>query len=277
VTSLPDGWLGKTHALHVGATRARGEYLLFTDADVVFALGTVERAMRLVVSGGIQHLSVVPWITSPSRAVRWLVGAFSIFFVLFTRAWRVGDPRSTASIGIGAFNLVKSSAYWGAGGHAPIRLRPDDDLRLGRLLKQTGATSQVWSSGGTIQVDWYPTLGALIRGVEKNTFAALDYRLGAAIASGIGQLLYALAFSTPFLTTGAVRLVAIVDLAVMLAASAAAATLIGQPGVCAVLQPVALPFFAWVQARAVILTLWRGGIVWRGTFYSLAELRRHRH
>jgi cellulose synthase/poly-beta-1,6-N-acetylglucosamine synthase-like glycosyltransferase len=275
VKALPAGWLGKTHAMHVGAARARGDYLLFTDGDVVFAPGTLSRAMRVVAQDDVDHLAVIPCITSPSRMLRWSVGAFAIFFLLFTRAWQVGDPRRRASIGIGAFNLVRTSAYRAAGGHEPIRLRPDDDLRLGRLLKSRGAKAAVWRSAGMVEVDWYPSVRALIRGMEKNSFAALDYRLGAAIWSAVGQLLYAAAFLTPLWMTGPWRVVALVDLAVILAASAAAARVVRQPGWSALLQPLVMPFMAWVQARAVFLTLRRGGIVWRDTFYPLSELRKH--
>ncbi len=276
VTSLPGGWLGKTHAMHAGAARARGDYVLFTDGDVVFAPGALTRAMRLVGQDNVDHLAVVPCITSPSRVVRWSVGAFSIFFLLFTRAWQVADPRSRASIGIGAFNLVRTSVYRAAGGHEPIRLRPDDDLRLGRLLKSRGAKAAVWRSAGLVQVDWYPSVRALIHGMEKNSFAALDYRVGAAIASVASQLLYAAAFLVPLWVTGALRVVVLFDLAVAIAASAAAARVVRQPVWSALLQPLVLPFMAWVQARAILLTLRRGGIVWRDTFYPLSELRKHR-
>ena len=276
VTSLPGGWLGKTHAMHAGAARARGDYILFTDGDVVFAPGTLTRAMRLVVQDNVDHLAVLPCITSPSRAVRWSVGAFSIFFLLFTRAWQVADPRSRASIGIGAFNLVRTSVYRAAGGHEPIRLRPDDDLRLGRLLKSRGAKAAVWRSAGLVQVDWYPSVRALIHGMEKNSFAALDYRVGAAIASFSSQLLYAAAFLVPVWVTGPLRAVVLLDLAIVIAASAAAARVVRQPGWSALLQPLVLPFMAWVQARAILLTLRRGGIVWRDTFYPLSELRGQR-
>ena len=272
--SLPGGWLGKTHAMHVGAGRAHGEFVLFTDGDVIFAPGTLTRAMRLVVQGAVDHLAVVPCITSPSGAVRWSVGAYSIFFLLFTRAWQAADPRSRASIGIGAFNLVRTSVYRAAGGHEPIRLRPDDDLRLGRLLKSRGATTAVWRSAGTVQVDWYPSIRGLIHGMEKNSFAALDYRVGAAVASVAGQLLHAAAFLVPFWVTGPLRVVVILDLAVVIAASAVAARVVRQPWWTALLQPFVLLFMTWVQARAILLTLRRGGIVWRDTFYPLSMLRK---
>jgi cellulose synthase/poly-beta-1,6-N-acetylglucosamine synthase-like glycosyltransferase len=244
VTALPAGWLGKTHAMHLGAARARGDYLLFTDADVLFAPGTVARAMRVVVQDDVDHLAVIPCITSPSRILRWSVGAFAIFFVLFTRAWQVSNTRSRASIGIGAFNLVKASVYRAAGGHEPIRLRPDDDLRLGRLLKSGGAKAAVWRSAGMVEVDWYPSVRALIHGMEKNSFAAMNYRLGAAISSFLSQILYAAAFLVPWWVTGPLRVVAILDLVVLLAASAAAARVVRQPAWSALLQPLVLPFMA---------------------------------
>jgi hypothetical protein len=112
--------------------------------------------------------------------------------------------------------------------------------------------------------------------MEKNSFAALDYRVGAAIASFSSQLLYAAAFLVPVWVTGPLRAVVLLDLAIVIAASAAAARVVRQPGWSALLQPLVLPFMAWVQARAILLTLRRGGIVWRDTFYPLSELRGER-
>ena len=120
-----------------------------------------------------------------------------MFFLLFTRAWRVPDPSSRASIGIGAFNLVRASAYRAVGGHEQIRLRPDDDLMLGRVLKQHGFRAGLRTSGGTVNVDWYASLGELVRGVEKNTFAGLNYSALAAVASVSGLILHAGYFCFP--------------------------------------------------------------------------------
>ena len=197
VESLPEGWLGKNHALQAGAARTRGEFLLFTDADVRFSQGTIAGAVEIVEAEGLDHLAALPTITSPSPAVRWSIGAFAMFFLLFTRAWRVPDPSSRASIGIGAFNLVRASAYRAVGGHEQIRLRPDDDLMLGRVLKQHGFRAGLRTSGGTVNVDWYASLGELVRGVEKNTFAGLNYSALAAVASVSGLILHAGTFCFP--------------------------------------------------------------------------------
>jgi hypothetical protein len=275
VESLPAGWLGKNHALQTGAARAGGEFLLFTDADVRFSPGAIADAVQIVVAEHLDHLAVLPAITSPSPAVRWSIGAFSMFFLLFTRAWRVPDPSSSASIGIGAFNLVRASAYRTVAGHELIRLRPDDDLMLGRVLKQHGFLAGVRTSGGAVKVDWYGSLGELVRGVEKNTFAGLNYSGVAAVASVSGLILHSGYFLLPWLLTGPLRILAVASLAVLLASGAIAAPSVGQSRWTTVLQPLAALLFAGVQARATLLTLVRGGIFWRGTFYPLSDLRRN--
>jgi hypothetical protein len=275
VESLPAGWLGKNHALQAGAARTRGDLLLFTDADVRFLPGTIAGAVEVVETEGLDHLAALPTITSPSAAVRWSIGAFAMFFLLFTRAWRVPDPSSRASIGIGAFNLVRASAYRAVGGHEQIRLRPDDDLMLGRVLKQHGFRAGLRTSGGTVNVDWYASLGELVRGVEKNTFAGLNYSALAAVASVSGLIVHAGYFLLPLLLTGSMRVLALASVAILLASGAVAAPSIGQSAWTTVLQPIAALLFAGVQARATVLTLARGGIFWRGTFYPLSDLRRN--
>jgi glycosyltransferase involved in cell wall biosynthesis len=273
IESLAAGWLGKNYALQAGAARARGEFLLFTDADVRFSPRTVAHAVEIAEAEALDHLAALPTITSPSAAVRWSIGAFAMFFLLFTRAWRVPDPASRASIGIGAFNLVRASAYRAVGGHDRIRLRPDDDLMLGRLLKQQGFRAGLRISAGTVCVDWYASLGELVHGVEKNTFAGLNYSVVMALASVSGLILHAGYFLLPLVVTGPMRIVVAADIAVLLISGALAAGSIGQAGWTTMLQPIAALLFAAVQARATVLTLVRRGIFWRGTFYPLSELR----
>jgi cellulose synthase/poly-beta-1,6-N-acetylglucosamine synthase-like glycosyltransferase len=273
LTALPEGWLGKNHALDRGAETAQGEFLLFTDADVVFAPGTLARAMQAVASDRLDHLAVVPGITSPSRAVGWYVGAVSIFFLLFTRAWQVGNPRRSASIGVGAFNLVRTARYRAAGGHRPIRLRPDDELRLGRSLKRHGARAGVRLGPGAVEVDWYASFGDLVRGLEKNAFAGLDYSVARTVAAVGAMVAHGAAFAVPALVGGLWRIAVITALGLMVAAGTVGARAVGQPAGCAILQPVATLVSAWIQCRATALTIARGGIRWRGTFYPLALLR----
>ena len=110
--------------------------------------------------------------------------------------------------------------------------------------------------------------------MEKNSFAALDYRLGRRHRERRRPASLYAAFLVPLWVTGPLRVVVLLALVIVVAASAAAARVVRQPAWSALLQPLVLPFFAWVQARAILLTLRRGGIVWRDTFYPLSELRK---
>jgi hypothetical protein len=103
------------------------------------------------------------------------INAFSFGFCAGLRPWKIADPRSRAHGGVGAFNLVRASTYRKLGGHVPIHLRPDDDIKLGKLMKSGGFSDFVFGAGA-ISVAWYASVGEMIRGLEKNAYAAVDYR-----------------------------------------------------------------------------------------------------
>jgi cellulose synthase/poly-beta-1,6-N-acetylglucosamine synthase-like glycosyltransferase len=135
VESLPGGWLGKTHALYIGATLTTGEWLLFTDADVIFSAECADRAVRYAIDNGLDHLTLPPEIVCRSVLLRSFVAAFTLVFEMTQRPWRVGDPQAKEHVGIGAFNLIRKDAYEKIGAHRAIRMRPDDDMKRWRLLR----------------------------------------------------------------------------------------------------------------------------------------------
>ena len=106
ISELPEGWLGKNYALHVGAAEASGTLLLFTDADVVFEPTTLRRAAALMELDALDHLAAIPDVKVPGIALNAFVAAFGVFFSLYARPWKARDARSRFHIGIGAFNLV---------------------------------------------------------------------------------------------------------------------------------------------------------------------------
>jgi hypothetical protein len=277
VTALPDGWLGKNHALAAGAAAAGGEYILFTDADVVFAPTALGRALGYARRHKLDHLAVAPAITSRSLVVRIFVAGFAIFFGLLTQPWRVRNPRSRAAIGIGAFNLVRREAYQAAGGHVPIRLRPDDDLMLGRLMKRTGHRSDALFGAGAVGVDWYGSLRELVGGLLKNSFAGAGYRVGAIVTSAVALIGVAVGpFAGAALTTGVTQAVFAVTSALLLGAAVLSARTTGLPPALGLTLPVSALLLAYILVRSTAITLWRGGIEWRGTFYPLSTLRQNR-
>jgi glycosyltransferase involved in cell wall biosynthesis len=278
VDRLPDGWLGKNHALHTGAAAATGDLLLFADADVILAPNALGRAVRLLHIEHADHLAVAPDLVLPSWSLALVVNYFMMWFLMWLRPWKARDPNSSAYVGIGAFNLVRARSYRAVGGHVAIALRPDDDLMLGKLLKSRGHR-QIVASGdhGEVVVEWYRSLGEMARGFRKNAFAGLRYSPALAAATILGNLVLAVwPFVAVFLTRGAERgLYGVAAVGQMIAYAGPAMKQRTRPWL-AVLYPVAAILFVSILAAAILRTLRHRGIEWRGTSYPLDALRANR-
>jgi glycosyltransferase involved in cell wall biosynthesis len=274
---LPAGWIGKNHALWAGSRQASGEILLFTDADIVMEATTLRRAVNYLQKKSCDHLVVTPSMTMPTTFLQMFGASFILFFSLFTRPWKARDPHSRRHIGIGAFNLVRTAAYDAVGGHATIRLRPDDDLKLGKILKQGGFRQDAVYGPDFLSVEWYASVREVIRGLEKNAFAGCDYRVSLAI---FGSLFHLLCTVWPYLavlvTGGITRLVYATVVLLLTFLFADCASFHHTRRWYAVGLPVCTLLFVWIILRTMILNLHQGGITWRGTFYPLRELRANR-
>ena len=277
LTELPRGWLGKNHALQFGADRSHGEWLLFTDADVVFEPTLLRRAMPLAVSRQIDHLTLLPETKMPTWLLQSFVVTFALFFSILMRPWKVRDPKSSAHIGVGAFNLLRAEAYRSMGGHQPLAMRPDDDIKLGKLVKQCGFRQEVLNGIGLLEVPWYGSVHELLVGLEKNTFAVLEYSVLATLGSVAAILLFDVwPFLAPLFTTGATRWMYVATALLLWLMAWAAAIGIKAPWSCALGFPLGALMFAVIQLRSMFLTLKNGGIRWRDTHYPLAELKANR-
>jgi glycosyltransferase involved in cell wall biosynthesis len=277
VRALPPGWLGKNHALHHGAAQATGDWILFTDADIHFSPDALRRAVAFAEAEGLDHLAATPRLHGHGGALGVCVAAFSLVFAMFLRPWRIADPRSAAHGGIGAFNLVRAATYRRLGGHEPIRLRPDDDIRLGKLMK-SGGRSAFALGAGALSVAWYASVGELVRGLTKNTYAGVDYRAWMILGGVAAHVLFFLwPLAALFLApTGVERALAAAAVAVMLAVAIDNTRFDGGRWWHGALFPLGLLVLDYVMLRSMVVTHWQGGITWRGTHYPLAELRRNR-
>ncbi len=274
VDALPPGWLGKTHALSLGAAEARGDWLIFTDADVVFAPDAVERALRLARASGADHIAGLLHIDRKTLRERVLIGTFWLHFHLGMRPWRAADPRSRAAVGIGGFNAVRRGAYDSVGGHRAVRLAVVDDMELARELKAHGFRTRVVVTGTAVRVRWYAGVRDMMRGLTKNFFAGADYRVGASVAAAASMLLTHLGplalLAAPSAAVGPfTRVVAAVAYAAQVAAYRAS----GERWSVGVWSPAGAVLATIALLRSMSLTLVRGAVVWRDTRYPLTELR----
>ncbi len=276
IHDLPPGWLGKSHALYLGAKRAGGDFLLFTDADIIFADSTLARAMTLMVNEKQDHLSLTFKNTAPGLLLNaMIIDAGLALFSLF-RPWKVRDPGSKTFIGVGAFNLVRKSAYLAIGGHEPIRMHPIDDIMLGKLIKRNGFRQDFLAGHAFLSVSWYTSPGRMITGLMKNIFALYDFRVSRVVAAL--PVIAALAVLPPWgilLTSGAARLSFLLCTALRLLCAACGARYTGTT-LKTVPFSLLTPYInIYIVICGMLQTLRKNGIVWRGTHYPLDQLKKN--
>ncbi|TYR76364.1 glycosyltransferase [Rossellomorea vietnamensis] len=275
LTQLPKGWLGKNHALYQGYLHSEGELLLFTDADVHYNPDAISKAVRVLQTENADHLTAAPSLTAKGFWLQSFIAFFLFGFSYFKRPWKANDERSSIGMGIGAFNLMTRPAYETIGTHKSLKNRPDDDLQLGFKVKEYKLNQRMVTAISLLRVEWYPTLKAAFQGLEKNTFAGLYYRYSMVLLA-ISGVFFSQVF--PFLTLlSSDTTVRLMSLAVILLILGSYTSVIKKmtdfhPALFLAL-PVTALIFIFSIIRAVVLTFIRGGVIWRGTKYSLEELR----
>ncbi|RYY67609.1 MAG: glycosyltransferase [Chitinophagaceae bacterium] len=274
VDELPAGWLGKNHALYKGYCASTEEWLLFTDGDVQFAPDTLRKAMAFVQERGLQHLTVLPEVTSRSGLFRAVMNTFALMLDIKLQPWTVSDPKSKSSIGVGAFNLVERAAYERAGTHLLISLRPDDDLKLGARIKGSGGRQDVAYGESVLWLEWYHSLGQFVNGLMKNMYSVYDYQLAPALGAAVATFLI-LVLPVPLLLLSGVPYI----YGGLLIFAAQVALMLGKKGIRAPWwHALLMPFAGLVMVYVILKSTWRtvrqGGIYWRDSFYPLSELRK---
>jgi GT2 family glycosyltransferase len=275
VTSLPAGWLGKPHGLQKAFERSSGKWLVLTDADVRFEPDVLRTTIALAEERHWDHLTLLCHAEMFTVGEKIAMTFFGMAFLMGLRPWRASDPRSSAYVGIGAFQLIRRSAYEKMGTHRRLAMEVVDDVKLGKLVKEAGLRSGVAKSGRAVTVHWHSGLGNIIRGTTKNFYATTGFRLWVAGGQVAGILLM---FVLPWVALpfvhGWARGFAAVAIVLPILAQAGAAMEFGESPLYAVTQPLGALIFSWMVVRSTIVTLWQGGIRWRGTFYPIEELKR---
>lgn len=275
VTALPSGWLGKPHALQKAYEASTGEWLLFTDADVRFQPDALRRAISLARQQNLDHLTLFCDVEMVGFWETVLITFFGLAFHLATDPYRVSNPHSRSYVGVGAFQMLKRSVYEASGTHRRLAMEVIDDMKLGKIVKQSGFRSGVGVAQDAVSVRWHAGLGNLIRGVEKNFFAGASYNL-ALVAVQIVALLAmnVLPFAGLFFGHGWIRFFAGVSIVIALCFQVGVNIVMRVSPLYAFTQPLGAILFSYMLLRSTIITLWQGGIVWRDTFYPLDELKR---
>jgi len=272
---LPEGWLGKTHALQKAYEASLGEWLLFTDADVRFNPDVVRRVVSLVKAQNLDHLSLLGDVEMVGFWEKVLITFFGLGFHLAADPSRVGNRRSSRYVGVGAFQLLRRSAYETSGTHRRLAMEVIDDMKLGKIVKQAGFRSGCAVAQDLVAVRWHAGVGNLVRGVTKNFFAGAGYDLRLVTVQLAALLVMdILPFVGVVFGYGWIRAFSAIAVLIALSFHVGVAWVMRVSPLYALTHPVGAALFFYMLLRSTVVTLRQGGIVWRDTFYPLEELKR---
>jgi glycosyltransferase involved in cell wall biosynthesis len=275
VDSLPSGWMGKTHAMWSAAQQATGDWLLFTDADVLFKPQSLRRALAYAEAEKADHLVLFPRMIMKRPGEKMMIAFFQALFVFGHRPWKVADPKAKDHMGVGAFNLIRHSVYDAVGTYQALRFEVLDDMKLGKVVKNAGYRQRVAFGEDLISIRWARGAMGVVNNLTKNFFAILSFQWWRALLSCFALIFLNLGpFFGIWLAHGWARAPYALALFCMFAIYAGMSTKSSIPPYYFFLHPISSALFLYITVRSTWLTLGRGGVEWRGTFYPLEELRK---
>jgi glycosyltransferase involved in cell wall biosynthesis len=274
-TELPSGWLGKTHAMWTAANQAAGDWLLFTDADVLFKPDSLRRALAYAEAEPADHVVLFPRMIMKRPGEYMMIAFFQTMFMFGHRPWKVADPSTDDHMGVGAFNLVRRRVYDAVGTYEALRMEVLDDMKLGKVVKKAGFAQRNVFGGDLISIRWGHGAFGIVNNLTKNFFAVLSFQSWRTVLSAFGLAFINLGpFLGLWLAHGWTRLPFAIALGSILLIYIGMSWRSSVPPYYFLLHPVSTAMFIYTLLRSMFLTLRNDGIVWRGTKYPLEELRK---
>lgn len=246
---------------------------------MIFEPDALTLAMDYALTTGCDHLALCPKLESSSLPLLIVYNAFGIGFSFFSRYWEAPNPKSRAYVGVGAFNLIKSSVYQAIGTHKALPMFTDDDMRLGQRVKWLGYQQAVAVAGDKVRVNWYPSIGAMYEGLMKNAFPGVGYSLWIVAGSALYiMVLNVLPLLLIPLTGGWEKTLFSLTVLLLMALSWVNRRMLNRDTletiIISLCYPIAPVFLIVVQVGSTLKILREGGVTWRDTFYPLPELRK---
>lgn len=167
---LPPGWRGKVHAMSLAANAATGEWILSTDADVVFHPSLLRQAVELALRKKVQFLSLTPEVTMQSWAEKVVLPAFGFLLFMLFPLRLVNDTRSSRAMAAGAFLLMRHDDLKALGGYARLRDTLIEDLRMAELFKLNGRRIYLGVTRGVFHTQMYENWREVFEGLARSAW-----------------------------------------------------------------------------------------------------------
>jgi len=277
ITELPEGWLGKLNALQKGVEVSTGEWLLFSDADIVVLDGVMEQVMAHAVVNDLHHVAMLPSFSPISFFADAGVSAIIRTVVFGSQPWKIGKKDSDWATGSGSFNLVKRSMLEKIGGFEVLKMEVIDDIALGQKLAKAGARPGMIFGRKVVSVKWYDSTSELFNGVGRTLFAGMGRFSGlrltliALFPYFFDMLPYVAFFASNSVYVQAVSVVTII---ISVIVTYYLNLHLGHSIVSVLFPPISHTVAFSICIYSSIVHSLRGGINWKGTFYDSKELRK---
>lgn len=280
VRELPPGWLGKVHAMWLGsqknaAQQIGSDWLLFTDADCVFHPDSLRRAIHYATSTATDHLVLFPTAHMKTLGESMMIAFPQTMSSFAMRPWKVRDPKARDHIGVGAFNLIRRSAYEAIGTYESLRLEVVDDIKLGESIKKAGLRQDVVFGRDLVSLRWAVGAAGVVANLEKNLFAFLKFRISLVLAVCVVTFFLCVCpFLGLFLATGWAKAGFVAAVTMIALAYTLSGRYMGNSALLFLTCPIAALVFSFAALQSAFLALRDGAVTWRGTKYRLAELKK---
>ena len=190
---LPHGWLGKPYAMQQALSHARGEWILATDADMIFEPAVLRTALDRTLEAQGDALTLIPRFESHSFWERVMIPTWEWVFLMFTISYRIDDPKSDRAAAIGGFFLIRRTVLDRVGGYEALKDEVMEDVRLADRIKRSGARLLIDRAPALIRTRMYRTFGEMWECSTKNWFSGMNFSLPLALSSVVSMYLGAVA------------------------------------------------------------------------------------
>ena len=207
---LPLGWLGKPHAMHQALKQARSEWILATDADMIFEKEALRTALATAQALQADAISLIPFFETGSFWERVMIQTWAWVTLMFTIAYRIDNPKTPGALGIGGFFLMRRSALARVGGYEALKNEVVEDVRLAEMIKRSGGRMLTVQAPNLLRTRMYRSFDEIWETCTRTWFSGMKFSFG--LALGCALSMYVMAVVPPVLAlTSAIGIIAGID------------------------------------------------------------------
>jgi chlorobactene glucosyltransferase len=195
--TLPPGWLGKPYAMHQAFRRARGEWILATDADMIFDQGALRTALTHSFARDADALTLIPYFEAGSFLERIMIPAWAWAMLMFVVSYRINNPKTPGALGIGGFFLMRRTVLERVGGYEALKDEVLEDVRLAERIKRSGGRLLSEYAPSLLRTRMYRNFGEMWESCTKSWFAGMRFSFPFALLCVCWM--YLIALMPPFL------------------------------------------------------------------------------